>query len=264
VSNPILEQNDIIKEISKNSIKNQWNDIGDEKRWIKPCPECGDIQSYNSENNRNRSLKLNTICRKCFHKNRANDRHIKENYEGIKFNHLTIVKQFISNHNKTFADCICDCGNKRTFELCRVKNNHIESCGCQRVESNQHTDSSFKRKAYGWSSFMLVYNGYKTNAKHGRGGEKEFTLSKEDAMKLFKGDCFYCGKEPASVKRTSKTYGEFVYNGIDRKDNNKGYTLDNCVSCCEFCNLTKSDTPYDKFLAWICQVYNNIEKKSVK
>lgn len=259
-----LDQNDITKKIEPKLIEKQWNDIGRENKWTKTCPNCGDIQCYTSSKNRDRAIRLNIVCRKCFHKHRADNRRIKENYEGHKFGHLTVVKQFVSIHNKTFAECSCDCGKNKTFELYKVKNNYVESCGCQRIENNQHTNSSFKRKEYGWSSFVLVYNGYKTNAKYGRGGEREFGLTKDDAMKLFKGNCFYCGKEPSSVKRTAKTYGEFIYNGIDRKDNSKGYTVDNCVSCCEFCNFTKSDTPYEKFVEWIRQVYNNFDKKSIK
>jgi hypothetical protein len=40
--------------------------------------------------------------------------------------------------------------------------------------------------------------------------------------------CYYC-----------KSQKENEVNGIDRVDNSKGYTKDNCVSCCQFCNRMK-------------------------
>ena len=46
-----------------------------------------------------------------------------------------------------------------------------------------------------------------------------------------------------------------------KKNLSKGYTLDNCVSCCEFCNFMKSDTPFDNFIEWIRKV-NDYTKKN--
>ena len=50
--------------------------------------------------------------------------------------------------------------------------------------------------------------------------------------------------------------------GIDRKDNNKGYTNDNCVPCCGFCNKMKMDHSIDEFYSQIIRIYNNLPKES--
>lgn len=47
--------------------------------------------------------------------------------------------------------------------------------------------------------------------------------------------CYYCGYHNSTV-------------GIDRVDNNVGYTLDNCVPCCFVCNRMKSILTYDEFI----------------
>jgi len=56
-----------------------------------------------------------------------------------------------------------------------------------------------------------------------------FQINDEDAMAMTDLDCFYCGIENTEIRR----------NGIDRLDNTKPYTTDNCVSCCGTCNLMK-------------------------
>lgn len=189
--------------------------------------------------------------------------HTTDDYTGKTFNKLSIIRQFIGYHNKTMVECVCKCGNIKQFQLSYVKNNFIHSCGCSRVESNQHTNSAFKRKSYGEAAFNQVYSGYKGNAKHGRSGVREFKLTKDDAMKLFKSNCFYCNKIPSKIRINKKLNGEFIYNGIDRKDNTKGYTLENCVTCCEFCNLNKSDTSFKDFINWIRTVYNNTKNINI-
>lgn len=39
--------------------------------------------------------------------------------------------------------------------------------------------------------------------------------------------------------------------GIDRLNNDKGYTVENIVSCCSICNKAKSNLTMEEFLAWI-------------
>jgi len=35
--------------------------------------------------------------------------------------------------------------------------------------------------------------------------------------------------------------------GVDRVDNTKGYTKENCVPCCKICNRLKSDLTKEEF-----------------
>tara|TARA_R110000822_G_scaffold63045_1_gene155137 strand:+ start:76 stop:567 length:492 start_codon:yes stop_codon:yes gene_type:complete len=47
--------------------------------------------------------------------------------------------------------------------------------------------------------------------------------------------CHYCGCE-------------IEVTGLDRKDNDKGYTPDNVVPCCRGCNRKKQTKPYEQYL----------------
>ena len=45
--------------------------------------------------------------------------------------------------------------------------------------------------------------------------------------------------------------------GLDRVDNEKGYSIDNVVTCCEQCNVAKSTQTYEDFI----QQANDIAKR---
>jgi hypothetical protein len=62
-----------------------------------------------------------------------------------------------------------------------------------------------------------------------------WNLSADEFHQLTQGACTYCGEPPAHKSRF------YVYNGIDRKDNARGYEIGNCVPCCGLCNMTKGD-----------------------
>ena len=71
-------------------------------------------------------------------------------------------------------------------------------------------------------------------------------------------NCHYCGVEPEKISQSSnknKPYnGDYIYNGIDRIDNNKGYTMDNVVPCCEICNNAKKNLSKVKFISWLDRI----------
>jgi hypothetical protein len=60
----------------------------------------------------------------------------------------------------------------------------------------------------------------------------------ETVLLMLKQKCFYCDEIPP---------GE-THNGIDRIDNNIGYTLENIVPCCTMCNMLKGCLNIDVFL----------------
>ena len=94
------------------------------------------------------------------------------------------------------------------------------------------------------NNIILVY---KERAKK---TNKPFDLTFAEFEALVRSPCFYCGNPHGNCRIIYKTE-EFKYNGLDRKDPSLGYTSGNCVPCCNFCNYTKSDTPFDKFTSWI-------------
>lgn len=75
-----------------------------------------------------------------------------------------------------------------------------------------------------------------------------FELSQEQFNDLVMAPCKYCGDKDFPL-------------GVDRVDNSKGYTLDNCVPCCGMCNKAKSNKPLEYFLAWVSRVYQHSGKQ---
>ena len=62
----------------------------------------------------------------------------------------------------------------------------------------------------------------------------EMKLSLEEFTKLCWQDCYYCGEKVALNDR-----GKMITNGVDKKDFDGDYVVDNCVSCCKMCNFMK-------------------------
>ena len=52
-------------------------------------------------------------------------------------------------------------------------------------------------------------------------------MTREEFYKITKSDCHYCGSPPLTL-HTAYGGSEYLYNGIDRIDNDKGYSSDNC------------------------------------
>lgn len=94
-----------------------------------------------------------------------------------------------------------------------------------------------------------VVNDIKYKAKK-RG--KNWDLSHQEAFNLIINKCEYCGFEP---------HWPHLRNGIDRVDNNIGYQVDNCVSCCFTCNSAKKEMSVKEFKEWICRIYEHLINK---
>ena len=111
--------------------------------------------------------------------------------------------------------------------------------------------SGARKEAYGVSAFYALFSQYKKNAAE---RSFKFELSDEEFLQLTTCDCHYCGIAPKQFFRKNIGNGPYVYNGIDRKDNSVGYTMENCVSCCKTCNYSKGTLGEDEFIQNCCLV----------
>jgi len=78
------------------------------------------------------------------------------------------------------------------------------------------------------SSFKRLYRDYKRRATE---DGQEFTLTEDDFYEMTSQPCFYCAAPP-SPRVSKKGKNLYAYNGLDRTDCSKGYTLDNIRPCC--------------------------------
>ena len=82
-----------------------------------------------------------------------------------------------------------------------------------------------------------------------------YELTIEKFVNLSKQPCFYCGAEPSNVRWQKDSKGTFIYNGLDRINNDLGYILNNVVPCCIICNKAKATMTQEVFLLWVKRIY---------
>lgn len=144
----------------------------------------------------------------------------------------------------------CHCGVEKFMSTSTLCHGNTISCGCQgklnRIES--------RKKTYGYSNENYLFLQYKNRSLKKFG---EFNLTKDDFKKLIYQECFYCKKAPSQRTMKRSSYGTLESNGIDRIDSKKGYTIDNCVTCCKTCNTMKLDYSLPLFLDQIEKIYKN-------
>jgi len=122
--------------------------------------------------------------------------------------------------------CVCDCGNKKTVSSGNLRLserlNRKSSCGCL------------------W--------GYKNPANRNRR-----VVSNDEAAI----HSIWLEHRRRAHRKVGDT-GEFRYNGLDRSNPQKGYTLDNVIPCCWQCNKTKGKLSHDDFIRYICRVTQHL------
>lgn len=114
-------------------------------------------------------------------------------------------------------------------------------------------------KQLGTASKNRLIKKYQQSAKE-RG--LSFRLDSDSFYELTQSVCYYCGALPSGIFRNNnKRKGFYTHNGIDRKNNNIGYTKLNCVACCKTCNFSKHKMSEKLFLDMVERIYLNKIKK---
>lgn len=161
------------------------------------------------------------INRKCYYCNRKN-----ENYpNGIDRldNSMGYIKDNIVACCKT-CNMMKNTLNENTFILMCAHITHYNKI------------LNFRLFPYIFSNcYNSTYLQYKYRAKK---KNIDFKISKSLYDKIIYEPCYICGK----LSDNNHT------NGIDRYDNSKGYTIENCKTCCANCNYMKKDMNHDDFL----------------
>lgn len=136
---------------------------------------------------------------------------------GQKFNRLTILEI-----NGDFAHCKCDCGNVCDVRIGHIITGHTQSCGCLQKERCSTINGLYKTRLHKiWDSM------------HAR-----CECEKHESYKLYKDKkiCDEWHKRPRKQKQIGflNFYNWAIEHGyrddlsLDRIDNNKGYSPDNC------------------------------------
>lgn len=173
---------------------------------------------------------------------------------GNRFGKLLVLKRAESGKDgRARWLCRCDCGNEAIVRGNNLRRGNTQSCGC--MQGTNHGLPS------GEAAFHALINRMKGTAK--RRGIK-WDLTKEQIRRLTKQPCFYCGVEPAQIC-SPKTYnGAYIYNGLDRINNECGYEINNLVPCCKSCNRAKSTKTTEEFKAWAVRLYEHFASEGIE
>ena len=162
-----------------------------------------------------------------------------------KYGRLTVLERAGKDkHGKATWNCLCECGENKVVRGVDVVSGHTLSCGCL-------------RRAGADAALSGLYRDYSRRALK---RELKFSLTKKEFEKITQMNCHYCGVAP--FNKTKWTYADiFVYNGIDRTNNDEGYISGNVVPCCKYCNYLKGSMNIKMFLHQIEKINNFAVKR---
>lgn len=186
-----------------------------------------------------------------------------EDLTGKRFERFIVIRQAESNkYGHPHWICRCDCGAEKRVSSSDLKRGHRRSCGCLRREISSITHILPKGEA----AFNALYSERKAGAiKRGHTWLLDPVMFKSLVIQ----NCHYCGSEPSAKiigenRMNSKPInGNFIYNGIDRKNNDIGYLRENCVTCCKTCNFAKNSMSYDEFIGYLDNLVKFRTKKNL-
>ncbi len=139
---------------------------------------------------------------------------------------LNGIDRMDSQQGYVLSNCVSCCRNCNFIKKCLDPITFISRC---KHISHIHGEQRNELSHDVWcDSKSVTYNTY---MKRANDKNLDFTLTKDMFITLTSGSCFYCSKSNTTSHQ----------NGIDRKNNDMGYTEENCVTCCGECNQMKAN-----------------------
>lgn len=177
---------------------------------------------------------------------------------GQKYHRLTVLDAAPPVNGRSAWRCQCDCGIIKVVKTDDLRSGDTKSCGCWNREQNS-------RRAVNMYSKCIKYTPIEASARRvwrNRYSEMPF----EDFYTISQNNCYYCEEAPSNVQNGAtknssqdmKNNGYYKYNGLDRLDNSKPHSKENCVACCKYCNYAKRERSLEDFKEWIIKVYQHL------
>jgi hypothetical protein len=174
----------------------------------------------------------------------------ESNLTGNRYGRLTVLRRANSIYlqAKPVWRCVCDCGNITEVRSDLLRRGKTSSCGCLFRESARR-NAAKAAKARTIYDDLAIGQAYSATRKNARRRGIEFRLAYEVYKTIIQNPCHYCNA-PARLRGYIRSDGldlRFYGHTLDRKDNYRGYTIDNAVSACARCNSRKFDKSYKRF-----------------
>jgi len=183
---------------------------------------------------------------------------------GLKYGRLTVIKHSGKDkRNKHLWLCKCKCGNEKIVVSDNLSSGKSNSCGCLKKEFLANSGFQFRgTEDREYAVLKVQYSHLKR--RHKNLNKDGVVIDFNTFKKLSKDKCKYCGIEYSKVledRLSERSDGKKLsdniikINGIDRVDSDLGYTKENSVTCCKYCNFAKHTMSEDDFYKWIRRVY---------
>lgn len=164
------------------------------------------------------------------------------NEVGNKYGKWTVLKR-VENAKcgEIRWSCLCECGNVHKVQGKSLRRGHSTQCrACMgRARKGKKDQAAFSR----------LYARYKYKATKRK---RQWNLTKTVFRTLTKMNCYYCGSPPAQIQKPDRKQehvgDDYVYTGIDRVDNTRGYEQDNVLPCCGKCNFGKHNLTSQEYI----------------
>lgn len=240
------------------------------------CLLCGKIYETNSSSLSLRRSGKTRGCKYCYQKQPLRWERYKY-HPGDLIGDYELIECTGRQEGKWKAKCI-KCGKEQIIRISNAQKRISSGCSY----CNPHFGQRMPQNTFGQNRYIKPilytldersYRSYKKKFENFNSRStckyKEFNLTLEEWTRLIHGNCFYCGAPPTSDNQWNKGNNkrktapeDFRINGIDRVDSSKGYTIDNCVSCCKMCNSMKQDIEVNNWYRQMRKILNHVNESS--
>ena len=182
----------------------------------------------------------------------------------IRYGRLTVISNAGKDYRGLYLwKCVCDCGNTKLVVGQNLSSGKSKSCGCIKDEFLKKKGNQYGLLEDRQDAMLRVQYSH-LKRRHTKFNYNDKVIDFSLFIKLSKSKCTYCGleyskeiedrlNETKSLKRLSDEI--LKINGIDRINSNIGYTIENSITCCKYCNTAKNTMSVTDFKNWIKRVY---------
>lgn len=148
--------------------------------------------------------------------------------------------------------CRCECGVEKVVKQRYLRKKRGEKERRQIIRNCGHIAVDQKKARHPLVVKRCVLTSIRGSAT-ARG--QAFDLTVDQVWELSQKRCTYCDVPPSNK---TTLHGQH-YNGLDRRDNTKGYFIDNVTPCCKTCNIAKGTMTVREFREWSIRVASQFQ-----
>ena len=139
--------------------------------------------------------------------------------KGQRFGRLTVIKYDHTKNHLAYWKCLCECGNEKVVDGFSLRSGHTQSCGCYQKESRRN--KAIKHN-YTNTRLYSIYTNMITRTTNPNYCETKNYMGRGIDV------CDEWLHNPMAFFEWSESHGYANNLTLDRINNDKGYSPDNC------------------------------------